>query len=323
MYRSAIIFGLYLSFAIAIGASCSPPAPLETYGDDDTSSGATGGNTNGGSTGGSVTTNGGSNPGMGGTMIANGGTGGSLPMNGGRGGSAGSATGGASSGGMTGGAGRANTTGGTAGTASAMGGTGNTTTTGGATGMAGTTSGSAGTGGTGTSTVSCDATFAVSAAGLVRAPMKGACWHGYASAGADADSTGMPTTFAMCGEGCKLNVAGSLAASDESYAYLGFNVNEAGGSASTIKPTGTSVKVTFTKTGTFDVRLQIAAGTKRWCATATSGTAIPWTSLKTECWGTTGTAYAMEAIDQIQLNVPGKMAAATPYDVTLVSVEEM
>jgi hypothetical protein len=320
MYRSAIILGLYLSFAIAIGASCSPPAPLETYSDDD-STGNTG-NT-GSSNGGSVSTTGGT--GMGGTMLAQGGTGGTLPTNGGASGSAGRAAGGATSGGATGGAGRANTTGGSAGTP-AMGGTGNTT-TGGATGMAGTTSGSAGTG---SSTVSCDTKFTVSASGLVRAPMKGACWSGYASAGAGdsttfdggSPSTGMPTSFATCGEGCMLNVAGTIAASDESYAFLGFNVNEMGGTKGTIKPTGTSVKVTFTKTGTFDIRLQISAGNTRWCATATSGTAIPWTSLKTECWGTTGKAYAMEAIDQIQLSIPGKAASATPYDVTLTSVEE-
>lgn len=322
MYRSAIILGLYLSFAIAIGASCSPPAPLETYGDDD-STGNTGNNT-GGSNGGSVSTTGGT--GMGGTMLAQGGTGGTLPATGGASGSAGRATGGATSGGATGGAGRANTTGGSAGTP-AMGGTGNTATTGGATGMAGTTSGTAGTG---SSTVSCDTKFTVSASGLVRAPMKGACWSGYASAGAGdsttfdggSPSTGMPTSFATCGEGCMLNVSGSLAASDESYAFLGFNVNEMGGTKGTIKPTGTSVKVTFTKTGTFDIRLQISAGNTRWCATATSGTAIPWTSLKTECWGTTGKAYAMEAIDQVQLSIPGKAASATPYDVTLTSVEE-
>lgn len=332
MYRSALIFGLYLSFAIAIGAACSAPAPLETRDDDDSSNGNTG-NTARGGTGGTNVGQGGTMVGQGGTTVAQGGTtvgqGGSLPM-GGTSPQAGRSAGGAATTGGASGAGRP-AMGGTAGTAVAMGGTGNTA-MGGTTAMGGSTSGSAGM----TSSVSCDTTFAVSGTGLVRAPMKGgACWHGYASAGVDtlmpdagtASKLTTATSFATCGDGCMLNMAGSLAASDSAYAYLGFNVNEGGGTKSTQKPTGTGLKVTFSKSGTFDVRVQISAGNaaaSRWCAAAaTSPASIPYATFNTQCWDDSGTAYTTaSAIDQVQLSVPGKAASATTFDVTLVSVEE-
>ena len=330
MYRSFVVFGLYLSFAIAVGAACGP-APLETPADDDDDSAPRGGTTgSGGSSSGgtgNVATGGTGNVGTGGTgNVATGGTG-----NVGTGGTASGGMAGRASGGASAAAGRA--AGGTAGMPMATGGTvgttgGTTGTTGGTGGTVGTAgTGTSGSAGTGTSTVSCDTAFAVSNDGFVRAPMKGgACWHGYASAGADAASTGMPTSFAMCGAGCMLKVAGSLAAADDSYAYLGFNVNQANGASTftTVKPTGTSVKITFTNTGGSKLRAQIAAGSTRWCTDLTTSPAtIAWTAFKTECWGTTGKAYAMEAIDQIQINVPGAAAETTDYDVTLVSIEEI
>ena len=70
MYRSAVVFGLYLSFAIAIGAACSNGAP-QVPGDDAFTPPSTGGTTGGGNGNGG----GGTGGGGGGNGGGNGGTG--------------------------------------------------------------------------------------------------------------------------------------------------------------------------------------------------------------------------------------------------------
>ena len=170
--------------------------------------------------------------------------------------------------------------------------------------------------------------------GFVRTPGLTGCWHGYAYAGGDTGSTVMPTSFAMCGMGCMLKVTGTVGAATEanSYAgvaYLGFNVNQPAGSPTpgTLTPTGTSLQITYTKTaGPAVIRAQItsAGGATRWCATLTASPAtIPYTMFNTTCWEpASGTAYAKQPIEAVQLVAPGDMAAA-PLDMTLVSVKEL
>jgi hypothetical protein len=311
MHRSAIVFALYLSFAIALGSACGTPGP-ETPGDDsfETSGGK-------GGAGGSSGVGGSTTGGTGGSTT--GGTGGT----GGVSGSAGRAAGGSA--GVMGGAGRsAGGAGGgvTGGSSGAGGSTAGGPATGGA---AGTMTGGAGTG-TG---VSCDATFAVGMDGFVRMPgAMGACYSGYAFAGGDATSMvvfpggGTDFTKAMG----MLNISGTVGeAVDPDYlgnVYFGFNVNQKVGATTkgTVAPAGTSLTVTCTGCATPAMRVQLV-GAKQWCAPLTSGTAIPYASFKTECWGTAGTAYAKEPIESIQISIPGGAAAAT-FDFTLTAVTE-
>jgi hypothetical protein len=252
-------------------------------------------------------------------------------------------TGGISS--VTGGTG----SGGSKGGATAMGGAptakGGTTAMGGATTggvpgviVTGGTLGAAGSTGAGGSAtvVSCDAPWAVGNDGFVKAKAAGTgCWHGYAFASASpkATSTAMPTTFASCGAGCMLCFSGSVGASVEDVALIGFNLSQAPGSSTTAmaKPTGTGVTVSFTKTGTFPLRVQIqaknATAATRWCYTipdtATSPVTIPYAMFNTECWeGGAGAAYANGDIEALMLLIPGNADAATPYEACLTGVTE-
>jgi hypothetical protein len=276
----------------------------------------------------------GATAGFGGT-VPNGGTGfgGTPPTQGGTGFGGTTPTGGFSGTTPTGGVGTGGTvsTGGfpTGGTPA----TGGSIATGGASGAA--TGGAAPTGGAaGSATVACDAAFAVGADGFVRAPAAASgCWHGYAFAGGDTGSMVMPTSFANCGMGCILRTAGTVgpANATNSYAgvvYLGFNVNQPTGSSTftTLTPAGTGLAVTYTKTaGPATIRVQIQAGSTRWCANlATSGATIPYTMFNTQCWDMMGTAYAKQPIETVQLIIPGPDAAAgVAFDMALVSVRDM
>ncbi len=322
MHRSATVFAFYLTFAIAVGAACGEPAGPETPDEDSFNpSGGTGNTGGAGGTGGSVS------GGTGGSV--SGGTGGSVT-----GGSAGVGMGVGGAGGVTGGAGRANT-GGAGGSVSGSAGTGGAVSAGGAGGagpssggMAGTVSGGAGTGSLG---VTCDAAFAVGMDGFVRLPgSMGNCYSGYAFAGGDTTSTvtfpggGMDFTKAMG----VLNISGTVGSATEEnmYAgnvYFGFNIGQkVGGTNVAVAPTGTGITVTCTGCATPAMRVQLVKGSTQWCAPLTSGTPIPYTTFKTQCWeGGTSVVYAKEPIESIQISIPGGAADAT-FDLTVTSVAE-
>jgi hypothetical protein len=192
--------------------------------------------------------------------------------------------------------------------------------------------GSVATGGTGGggAVVSCDMPWAVGNDGYVKAKGAGTtCWHGYAFASATATtSSAAPTSFGTCGAGCKLCFKGSVGATINDVALIGFNLSQAPGSTATanVTPTGTGLTVSFTKTGTFPLRVQIqakaATAATRWCYTipdtATSPVTIPYAMFNTECWeGGAGTAYAKGQIEAIMLLIPGNATAATPFDACL------
>jgi hypothetical protein len=226
--------------------------------------------------------------------------------------------------------------------AGAAGGGGTPTAKGGTVGAGGTTGGTPGvivTGGTvaaggtggGGSGVSCDVPWAVGNDGFVKAKGAGTtCWHGYAFADAapKATSSADPKSFGTCGAGCKLCFKGSVGATVEDVAFIGFNLSQSPGSTATanVTPTGTGLSVSFTKTGTFPLRVQIqakaATAATRWCytipETATSPVTIPYAMFNTECWeGGKGTAYAKGQIEAIMLLIPGNATAATPFDACL------
>jgi hypothetical protein len=196
--------------------------------------------------------------------------------------------------------------------------------------------GGAATGTGGAAMVTCEAAFAAGNDGFVKAKGAGAtCWHGYAFAGkAGEGSTVDKTTFSTCGAGCMICAKGEVGASDSAVAFVGFNVAQSPGSsaAGSIAPTGTGLTVTFTKTGTFPLRVQIQGvggdkdETKRWCYTVTtSPVTIPYAMFNTQCWeGGAGTAYAKEPIQAVQLLIPGSASAtaATPYDACITGASD-
>jgi hypothetical protein len=283
-------------------------------------------NPNPGSRGGSTSVTGGvSNMGTGGTASTTGGT--SVTPTGGTIGTPTGGMGGAKAGGP--GAGGTTAKGGTVGAGGTTGGTPGVIITGGG--------GSVATGGTGGggSAISCDAAWSVGNDGFVKAKGVGTtCWHGYAFASAtETTSSAAPTTFGMCGADCKLCFTGSVGATVNDVALIGFNLSQSPGSQNTamVTPTGTGVSVSFTKTGTFPLRVQIqakaATAATRWCYTipdtATSPVTIPYAMFNTECWeGGKGTAYAKGQIEAIMLLIPGNATAATPFDACLTGVLE-
>jgi hypothetical protein len=334
MYRPAVVFGLYLSFAIAVGAACSNGSPAVPSDDDGSfTPPGQGGNAGTGSmmtgTGGSFMPTGGA----GGSVSSGGTTGGTVSSGGTTGGtvsSGGKAGGGTTTGGSTGSGGRS--TGGTGGTGGSTGGS--TATGGSSSGSAGTGTGTGGTmtGGAGTTGAACDATWMVSADGFVRMPTKGGgCWSGYAFGGGDKSSTvtfpGGAMDFSKS-QG-KLELSGTVgsATADNMYAgnvYFGFNIGQPQGMTTSAKvtPTGTGLTITCTGCSMPMMRAQIGDGTTTWCANLTSGTAIPYTSFAQECYNTpAGAAYAKQPINSIQISIPGTAMAAT-FDLTLMTVVE-
>ena len=188
----------------------------------------------------------------------------------------------------------------------------------------------------GAAAVTCEMPWAVGNDGFVKAQGAGStCWHGYAFTGKGKASTIMPEKFSQCGAGCMLCAEGTVVQSADSseVAFLGFNINQPPGSSTTAtaKPTGTGLTVSFTKTGTFPLRVQIqaknATAASRWCAeiTGTSPATIPYAMFNTECWtGGAGTAYnpAMGEIEAVLLLIPGATDADVPFSACLTGVKD-
>jgi hypothetical protein len=272
------------------------------------------------------------------------GSGGSNPT--GNGGSSSTGTGGTHTGGTTGTGTGGTHTGGVTGTGGIVTtGTGGTH-TGGTTGTGGisSTGGITGTGGivttgTGGTTVSCPTTFMPTTGGYVLAPAHGGtCWHGYAYNFSDALGTTItpPTlnTYATCTTSCPLTAMGTVAAANAAnsfatYAGIGFNINQdsSGGTAMpTLIPKGTGLTIAWTGTApAMALRVQITDGTTRWCYSiaGASPVTIPYASFNTMCYDSPpdGTAYAMQPINAVQLQVAGQSTAGT-YNIALTGVTE-
>jgi len=284
------------------------------------SSGGKGGSAGAGATSakggsGASTSNGGSNA-QGGTDLVGGtsaggdtGVGGDGAIGAGDGGMSGgepAAEGG--SGGSNGGTGGSN--GGTGGTGGSLGGTG-------------------GTGGSaGQSSGGCDE-LSVSDDGYVSMPAQGACWHGYVISGKDniSSSSVYPDTWDTCGAQCQLAIIGTVAGGNGStYAYLAFSLNEpvGGGTWSTVTPTGTGIKITHTYTSALTAYVEITSTTASYCIELpASGTTIPYSSFKTNCWDTTGTAYSKGTpIDAIQVTINGESDPGD-FNLHITNIEEI
>lgn len=155
-------------------------------------------------------------------------------------------------------------------------------------------------------------------------------WHGYAFAMAvGMGSTVMPMDFKMQTTGMPRCIKGSVGAAEDysGTALLGFGLNEDGGNKMTVTPTKAGVNVEITNTGGSELRFQVEgpSGSEdaRWCTEISgSGGFIPWSSLKTKCWGSEGTAYNNEPIVTAMLLVPGTNMAAVPFDFCVNKLEE-
>ncbi|MBN2801683.1 MAG: hypothetical protein JXR91_01180 [Deltaproteobacteria bacterium] len=150
-------------------------------------------------------------------------------------------------------------------------------------------------------------------------------WHGYAWSSASKGCSISPssyTTFTGDGPMC---VTGSVTASYESTALVGFNIAQELGSSKlgTYTPTseGLMVDVTTNKDSPLRVQIQGPDGetdkNDRWCAdiSVKGGELIPWTSFNTLCGDpSNGTFYKNEPIAAVMIMVPGTPDGAISFD---------
>ena len=154
-------------------------------------------------------------------------------------------------------------------------------------------------------------------------------WSGYGYTYKYGAATIAPGTGDGCFAAAKFCANGSVPAADTSGAGLGWPIAQMLNSPtkSTVAIT-TPVKISFAG-GVAGMRAQLSASaTVSYCypltaAEITAGTAtIPLASFKTECWGTTGTAYAGTPIEAIMVVVPGSTAgAAQTFDFCITDIE--
>jgi hypothetical protein len=156
-------------------------------------------------------------------------------------------------------------------------------------------------------------------------------WHGYlftvvgkGTITPECDDAGTKPCFTSAG--AKVCASGSLTAADDAFAMIGYNVNQASEPPNTpgTYDTSASTGVTFTVANVSGSPLRIkvdVAGTE-YCAAITSSTqTIAWSSFKTMCWGSDGTALPAGAnITSIAVQAPGKASGTTAYDYCIVSI---
>jgi hypothetical protein len=302
----------------------------------------------GGGTGGGSPGTGGDGAGTGGATGSGGdgaGTGGGGPGTGGAGAGSGGAvgTGGGGAGGRgTGGAGAGS--GGAVGTGGGGGrvGSGGTVGSGGAVGTGGRVgSGGAATGGAGTGGAATGGRPGTGGAGTGgAAPPPGywtsGPWHGcpytVIDTVAGTTTTITPRDFVSKPAANPYCVSGRVHAAYEGLAALAFNLNQpqtvSSCAASPTPPaapgvalTGAGLAVGFAKRVGSVLRVELVGPSglpaDRWCSNVASVAGplfIPWSSFRTNCWDTSGTAYGNQSIASIWFDVPGTTASATSYD---------
>jgi hypothetical protein len=145
-------------------------------------------------------------------------------------------------------------------------------------------------------------------------------WHGYVwTSTSGAGSMIMPMDFSTQTTGMPRCVKGTVAAAADfsGTAILGFNLSEGNGATSTtVTPMKEGVLLDVTNNAGSPLRFQVKSaptGGTEWCTTVSgSGGFVPWTSLRTNCWDDSGTAYNREPIASAMLLVPG--TDTTPID---------
>ncbi|HWP04634.1 MAG TPA: hypothetical protein VNN72_02775, partial [Polyangiaceae bacterium] len=329
--------------AVALAAGCSIFSDNHNSDDDDdggdsgqSGEGATGGTSKGGTTGKGGTTSKGGSTSNGGSVSQGGGSARGGSSNGGSVADGGTlAIGGTVSNGGTGdlGSGGDLVIGGTGGDLGiggtvSNGGTGGSVSNGGS----GATGGGSGTGGGDPPSGECGDAFNVESGGYVTSPGT-TCFHGYAFTAIDSFGTIIdPEEFGACASPSCLCASGTVIGDElfQSYASFGFNVNQEpilDAPELTTAPAGAGLQISYTNTGSSDLRVQIASGDTRFCYEPLVGTSgvitIPYSSFNTECWVGGDGAYFTPGtpITSIQLVMPSK-ATDVPFNVCLVSVRD-
>jgi len=189
-------------------------------------------------------------------------------------------------------------------------------------GAGGTVAGAGGTvaGAGGSTAGQVDSTFATDGYGTSGA------WSGYVFVAKDATTTLTPATFEGT-LGKKLCVDGSISATDQSFAMIGFNVNQAASEPNPVETwttTGTGISVNVSNPGQTPMRIKVTVGTTDYCTdlSAAGGAQTKvWADFKTLCWGSEGVVLpAGSAISSVAVQVPGTASAATPYNFCVVNL---
>ena len=154
-------------------------------------------------------------------------------------------------------------------------------------------------------------------------------WMGYVWTSANgAGSTITPKDFAAQATGMPRCVKGSVAATADysGTAILGVNLSEGSGvSSMTVTPSKEGVLLDITNNAKSPLRFQIKSSTTggtEWCTPITGSGFVPWSSLRTKCWDTTGTQYKREPIAAAMVLVPGANTAAVAFDFCLNGLVE-
>jgi hypothetical protein len=156
----------------------------------------------------------------------------------------------------------------------------------------------------------------VTAAGWVTAPgTSGNCWRGYAYVAQKA-ATVTPTGFSSCGTPCMLCMQGTvnMATDFTSFALIGVNLNQATRepAGATVVPEGDALEISFTNSTGSLLRVQLEGPTNtdsdRWCIdlSGASPQTISYSSFRTNCWTTTGSAYDKQPLRAVSLTAPGR-----------------
>jgi hypothetical protein len=152
-------------------------------------------------------------------------------------------------------------------------------------------------------------------------------WQGYVwTAVTGMGSAIDPISFKGHPAGQPRCVKGSVAPAEDysGTAILGFNLSEGpGATMASITPTKTGVMIDIKINTPSALRFQVKGGSSEWCTPLNgAGGFIPWASLRTECWGTTGQAYNNEPISAAMILVPGSNMLAVEYDFCVNSLAE-
>lgn len=154
--------------------------------------------------------------------------------------------------------------------------------------------------------------------------LQGHMWLAQAGAGTTLTTTGYAVAE-VTGPVC---IQGSVAATPDynSNASLGLNLNQLPNQIPmSFTPTlgGLQLDVTNRAASPLRIQIQTQDGAGLWCAVVNgSGGFIAWTDFNTACWDGSGTAYARQPIATANLQVPGGIEAAIPYDVCLNGLSE-
>jgi hypothetical protein len=155
-------------------------------------------------------------------------------------------------------------------------------------------------------------------------------WMGYVwTSTSGAGSSIAPMSFEAQATGMPRCVQGSVSpqADYSGTAILGFNLSEGAGVTSmTIAPSKAGVIVEVENRTDAPLRFQVKSaitGGIEWCTDITgSGGFIAWESLRTECWGAGGKAYAREPIASAMVLVPGSDTTAVAFDFCVNTLDE-